>query len=114
MNTLRQCAIIFSCLSLGELVAYLTKIKFPSSLIGMLFLTFFLKIGWIKLEWVQGIADFLLKHLGLFFVPPGVALMLHFELIRAELLPIVTATLVSTILVLIITGWTYQLVRRFL
>lgn len=109
---LRQCTIIFACLALAELFVYLTGIRFPSALIGMLLLMLFLKLGWIKLEWVQGIADFLLAHLGLFFVPPGVALMLHFELIQTEFVPIVVATLVSTILVLVVTGWTHQLLRH--
>lgn len=111
---LRQCAIIFGCLAVAELIVHLTGIRFPAALIGMLLLTLLLKLGWIKLDWVKGIADFLLAHLGLFFVPPGVALMLHFELIQTEWLPIAVATLVSTLVVLAVTGWTYQLVRRWL
>ena len=109
---LRQCVIIFLCLAFGELVADLTGTKFPSSLIGMLLLAFLLTIGWIRLEWVKGISDFLLAHFGLFFVPPGVALMLYFDLIAAELLPITIATIISTLIVLAVTGWTYQLFRR--
>ena len=87
---IRQCAILFGCL------AYLTGIKLPSSIIGMLLLTLFLKLGWIKLHWVQGLSDFLVANLGFFFVPPGVALMLYFDVIAAEFWPIVTATIVST------------------
>ena len=56
---IRQCAILFGCLALGELVVFLTDIKLPSSIIGMLLLTLFLKLGWIKLQWVQGLSDFL-------------------------------------------------------
>ncbi|MCL1886911.1 MAG: CidA/LrgA family protein [Betaproteobacteria bacterium] len=112
MSVLRQCVIIFLCLAFGELIVNLTETKFPSSLIGMLLLAFLLKTGWIKLEWVKGISDFLLAHFGLFFVPPGVALMLYFDLIAAELLPITLATIISTLAVLTVTGWTYQLFRR--
>ena len=96
---IRQCAILFGCLALGELIVYLTGIKLPSSIIGMLLLTLFLKLGWIKLHWVQGMSDFLVANLGFFFIPPGVAL-------------IVIATLVSTLLVLVITGWVHQLTRK--
>ena len=109
---LRQCTLIFACLALGELIVYLTDIRFPAALIGMLLLTAFLKVGWIKLEWVKGVADFLVANLGLFFVPPGVALMLHFNLIAAEWLAIVFATLISTVAVLAVTGWTHQWMRR--
>ena len=81
--------------------------------IGMLLLTLFLKLGWIKLQWVQGLSDFLVANLGFFFVPPGVALMLYFDVIAAEFWPIVIATIVSTALVLVVTGWVHQIVRKF-
>lgn len=61
---IRQCAILFGCLALGELVVFLTDIKLPSSIVGMLLLTLFLKLGWIKLQWVQGLSDFLVANLG--------------------------------------------------
>ena len=109
---IRQCAILFGCLALGELVVFLTDIKLPSSIVGMLLLTLFLKLGWIKLQWVQGLSDFLVANLGFFFVPPGVALMRYFAIIAAQFWPIVIASLVSTLLVLIVTGWVHQLARK--
>ena len=109
---IRQCAILFGCLALGELIVYLTGIKLPSSIIGMLLLTLFLKLGWIKLHWVQGMSDFLVANLGFFFIPPGVALMLYFDIIAAQFWPIVISNLVSTLLVLLITGWVHQLTRK--
>ena len=59
-------------------------------------------------------SDFLVANLGFFFVPPGVALMLYFDIIRAEFWPIVTATVVSTLLVLVVTGWVHQLSRKLM
>ncbi len=108
----RQCAILFGCLALGELLIWLTGIKLPSSIIGMLLLTLFLKLKWIKLEWVQGLSNFLVANLGFFFVPPGVALMLYFNVIKAQFVPILLATLISTIFVLVVTGWVHQLMRK--
>ena len=110
---IRQCSILFGCLALGELIVFLTGIKLPSSIIGMLLLTLFLKLGWIKLEWVQGLSNFLVANLGFFFVPPGVALMLYFDIIAAEFWTILIATLISTILVLVTTGWVHQLIRKY-
>ena len=89
---IRQCAILFGCLALGELVVFLTDIKLPSSIVGL--------------------SDFLVANLGFFFVPPGVALMLYFDIIAAQFWPIVIASLVSTLLVLIVTGWVHQLARK--
>jgi len=109
---IRQCFIIFGCLALGELIVWLTGITIPSSIIGMLLLAAMLQLKVIKLEWVKGMSDFLISNLGFFFVPPGVALMLYFDIIQAEFLPIVVATVVSTILVLIVTGWTHQIFKK--
>ena len=89
---IRQCTIIFGCLAVGELIVWLTGISIPSSIIGMLLLTALLQMKVVKLEWVKGMSDFLISNLGFFFVPPGVALMLYFDIIKAELLPIVLAT----------------------
>ena len=41
-----------------------------------------------------------------------VALMLYFDIIAAEFWPIVTASLISTLLVLVVTGWVHQLTRK--
>ena len=78
----------------------------------MLLLTLLLKLKWIKLDWVQGLSNFLVANLGFFFVPPGVALMLHFDIIKSEWIAIVVATVASTIIVLIVTGRVHQLMRK--
>ena len=108
----RQGFILFGCLASGELIVRLKGVKLPASIIGMLILTLLLKLKVIKLEWVRGLTDFLIANLGFFFVPPGVALMLYFDLIKAEILPIALATLLSTIIVLLITGQTHQTVSK--
>ncbi|MCD8318305.1 MAG: CidA/LrgA family protein [Paraprevotella sp.] len=108
----KQCTFIFGCLALGDLVVWATGVKLPGSVIGMLLLTLFLQLGWVKLRWVKGFSDFLVSNMGFFFVPPGVALMPYFDVIAKEFWPIFIATVVSTVLVLVVTGHVHQLVRR--
>lgn len=114
----KQFFVIFGCLALGEIIVWATGIKLPSSIIGMLLLASFLKMKWVKLEWVEKISEFLLANLGFFFVPPGVAIMLYLDVIQKELLPITMATVISTVLVLVVTGHMHQFVvkaeRKFL
>ena len=114
----KQFFVIFGCLALGEIIVWATGIKLPSSIIGMLLLASFLKMKWVKLEWVEKISEFLLANLGFFFVPPGVAIMLYLDVIQKELLPIAMATVISTVLVLVVTGHMHQFVvkaeRKFL
>lgn len=110
----RQLAIIIGCLAVGEFITWLTGISVPSSIIGMLLLTFLLKVKVIKLKWVETISNFLVKNMGFFFVPPGVALMLYFDIIGKEIVPIVLATTLSTMLVLVVTGWTHIMTRKII
>jgi holin-like protein len=111
---IRSCLIIFGCLAAGELLIWLTGIHLPSSILGMLLLTLLLKLGWVREQWVAALTKVLIANLGFFFIPASVALMLYLDLIAAQWLPIVGATVVSTVLVLIVTGRTHQLVRHLL
>ena len=107
-----QFFVIFGCLALGEFVVWATGIKLPSSIIGMLFLTFFLKVGWVKLSWIEKLSQLLIANLGFFFVPPGVALILYLDVIQREWFPILMATVVSTVLVLVVTGQMHQMIIK--
>ena len=86
--------------------------RMAAQLIDWLLLAAVLQMKAIKVEWVKGMSDFLISNMGFFFVPPGVALMLYLDVIKAEFVPIVVATVVSTVLVLIVTGWTHQGFKR--
>lgn len=109
---IKQCFILLSCLALGHLIVWAVGVNFPGSIVGMLLMAAGLQMGVIKLDSVKGISDVLISNMSLFFVPNGVGLMLYFDIIKAEFWPIVVATIVSTIVVFVATGWCYQLVRR--
>lgn len=108
-----QLLIIFLFLSLGELVVWLTGVPVPSSIIGLLLLTAALQLKIVKLRQVEGVADFLVKNLGFFFVPAGIGVMVHLDLIAQQWMPIVVASVVSIVVVLVVTGWVHQICRRY-
>lgn len=95
-----------------ELIVWLTGITVPSSIIGMLLLTLSLKLGFLKLGHVEKVADFLVHNLGFFFVPAGVGLMGCLDLLAAEWIPIVGSVVVSTAVIMAVTGHVHQYVRR--
>lgn len=109
-----QCAVLFAFLALGELTVWLTGVPVPSSIIGMLFLAASLKAGWVRLESVDKVADFLVRNLGFFFVQAGVGVMRCFGIIRDQWIPIVGATIISTFIIIAVTGWIHQFIRRSL
>ena len=97
---------------LGEGLSSLLSLPIPGNVIGMALLLLTLASGWVKLEWLQEAADLLLSYMALFFVPAGVGVMLYFDLIGREWLPIVAATIISTFVVMAVTGWIETLLDR--
>jgi holin-like protein len=94
---------------LGEGIALLSQLPIPGNVIGMALLLLALVSGWVRLEQLQQAAELLLENLAMLFVPAGVGVMLYFELIARQWLPILVATVVSTLVVMAVTGWTEQL-----
>jgi holin-like protein len=96
--------IIFLFLFLGDSISYFAKIPIPGNVIGMILLTVSLKIGLIKLESIKPSADILVKNMAFLFVPPGVGIMVYFDLIKTEFVAIVASYLFSTFAVLFAVG----------
>ncbi len=108
----KQFGILFGCLAVGELIALIPGLHIPGSILGMLILTFLLQRGIVRPQSISQICRFLISNMGFFFVPPGVALMLYFDIIAEEWLPITVATVASTLLVLIATGRLHQFLHN--
>lgn len=104
----KQFAIIFGCLAAGELLALIPGVSIPGSILGMLLLTLLLDRKIVNPTTIKPICRFLISNMAFFFIPPGVALMLYFDLIKAQWLPISVATVVSIAAVLIVTGRLHQ------
>jgi holin-like protein len=112
MKLLRQLAWVFLILLVGEGIRVATGISIPSTVIGMVLLFLLLVTGVLKLEQIADFSKFLLDHLAFLFVPAGVGLMTQFDVIKEAWLPILGIILISTVLVMGVTGWTIQLMKR--
>lgn len=112
MGLIRSLAIIFGCLWVGEAVTHFSGISLPGSIIGLLLLTLLLELKVVKAEWLEATAGVLIKYMGFFFIPPGVGLISYFGLIRAQWCPILVSSVVSTLLVLAATAFTFKLFQR--
>ena len=100
----RGFAILLVMQFFGEVISRGLGIPIPGNVLGMGLLLLALAVGIIRVEWVQEAADLLLSHLALFFVPAGVGVMVYFDLIAREWFPIVVATVLSTFVVMAVTG----------
>ncbi len=93
----------------GELCSRLLELPIPGNVIGMAMLLAALSMGLVKEESFRDAGELLLKYMSLFFVPAGVAVMLYFDLIAKDWLPILVGMVVSTFVVMAVAGWIEQL-----
>ncbi|WP_312654275.1 CidA/LrgA family protein [Proteiniclasticum sp.] len=111
MKVLRQFGTILIILLAGEGIRMSTGISIPGTVIGMVILFILLMTKVIKLENIEMISKFLLDHLAFLFVPAGVGLISSLDVIGSAWLPIMMIVIISTVLVVGVTGWTVQLLK---
>lgn len=103
---------ILACWLVGNGLSLLTGNYISGNIIGMILLFIALSLGWIRAEQVRPAAKFLLGSMALFFVPYGVGLMDSYRVILDNLTAVVVASVVSTVIVLVVCGWTYQSLNK--
>ncbi len=107
-STLPQIGILLGFWLAGEVLTYLLNSSIPGSIVGMILLTLSFEFKFIKLQQVEKSADFLIRNMAFFFIPPGVGLMVNLDLIANNAFAIIIATISSSILVLVITALVAQ------
>ena len=104
MKYLKQISIIFGITMLGELLKQILPFPVPSGVYGLFLLLFGLCSGIIKLEHVEQTGNLLLDLMPLMFVPVSVGLLNSFEELKAVMVPLIVISVVSTIVVMTVTG----------
>jgi len=98
--------IIFGCLFVGNQIQSILSISIPGSIIGMLLLFVLLMLGIFKVEWVQSGATLFIRHMMFLFVPISVGLMVHFDTLITNALPILASVVGGSFIVMITLGFT--------
>jgi holin-like protein len=96
----------------GEALVRIIGVPVPGNVVGMVLLAVALRRGWIAFDTVRPASDVLLRNLALFFVPPGVGLMLFFDLLADEWVAIVVANVVGLMAVLVVVGLVQERLER--
>lgn len=114
MKIFREFLIILVLYFIGELIAKTLNIPIPGNIIAMILLFLSLCTGVIKVEKVDTISNFFLDHLAFFFIPAGVGLMNSFGSIKSSAIQIVIICIVTTIIVMAVTGIVVQFTSNML
>lgn len=112
MKYIRQFSIILSISFLAELMEELIPIPVAASIYGLVLMLLGLMTGFIKLEMVEGAADFLVEIMPVLFIPPTVGIMASAEALKQMLIPLCVISVVSTFLIMIATGRVAQAIIR--
>ncbi len=96
--------IIMVCEVAGDLLHDLLNLPVPGSVIGMVLLLVGLIVNGGLPEELDRAASGILSYLPMMFVPAGVGIMVHFDLLRAEWPAIVAALVMSSLIALVVTG----------
>ncbi|EXG86941.1 putative effector of murein hydrolase LrgA [Clostridium sp. ASBs410] len=109
MKYIRQFTIILFISLAGEIIHLLVPLPVPASIYGLLIMLIGLRKKWIPLEAVEDVSIFLIDIMPLMFIPAAVGLLDSWGILRPILVPFLVITLLSTIIVMVITGKVTQL-----
>lgn len=90
-----------------------THFPVPANLLGLVVLLLLIFAKLIKPDWVRQGATWLLAEMLLFFVPAVMAIIKYPHLVRDSGLRIITVIFLSTLCVIVTTGWIVDKLHRF-
>lgn len=113
MKYLKQFMIILSISLIGEILHAILPLPIPASIYGIILLFVLLVSGRLSLDQVKETGKFLVEIMPVMFIPAAVGLMESWDVIRPSWLTYILVTMISTILVMGISGVvTQQIIRR--
>ena len=104
--------VILAISFVGEVLKYMIPLPIPASIYGLVILFVALETGLIRLSAVKDTAKFLIEIMPLMFIPAGVGLLDSWGVLQPVILPVAVITIVSTIIVMGVSGVVTQAVIR--
>ena len=112
MRYLKQFTIILTISLLGEVLHYFIPLPVPASIYGLLLMLAALMTGVVKRDSVRETGAFLVEIMPVMFIPAAVGLLETWGVLRPVWLPVAVITVVSTVLVMGVSGLVTQFVIR--
>ena len=113
MKHVRQFCMILLFSFIGEFFRMVIPLPVPASVYGLVLLLAALLTGIVKLDQVEGAADFLIEIMPVMFIPAAVGLLNACDVLRPVVVPVVVVTVATTVLVMGVTGQVTQRVIRW-
>jgi holin-like protein len=105
--------LILICQLVGEFAVSTINAPFPGPVVGMILLFAFLLFNGEVPEKLGNVSNSLLNNLSLLFVPAGVGVMVHVNLLGADLWPLSVAMVASTLLTIAVTALVMVILNKY-
>lgn len=112
MKYVKQFGIILFISFLGEVLYYVIPLPVPASIYGIILMFAGLLTGLIPYESVRDTGHFLVEIMPLMFIPAAVGLISTWSLIQSSWLAYVAVTVLTTIIVMAVSGLVTQMMIR--
>ena len=104
MKYIKESAIIFGITMIGEFLNAILPLPVPAGVYGLFLLLILLCTGLLKLEDIEATGNFLLDIMPILFIPASVGLIESYDEMKAILVPLIVTCLISTLVVMGVTG----------
>jgi holin-like protein len=112
MKYIRQFTLILIVTFLGESLKIILPFQIPASVYGLILMLIALQLRIIKIDQVKDTGSFLIEIMPLMFVPAAVGLMVSWVELESVLVPVLAITLISTVIVMVVSGKTTQIILK--
>jgi len=112
MKYVRQFGIILSITFIGEILKYIIPLPIPASIYGLILMLLILKSKIISLDQVKETGTFLIEIMPLMFIPAAVGLLVSWESLKDIFIPVIIITILTTVIVMTVTGKVTQLMIK--
>lgn len=114
MKYIKESAIIFGITMIGEFLNKLLPLPVPAGVYGLFLLLLLLCTKVLKLEAIEATGNFLLDTMPIMFIPASVGLIDSYDAMKAILIPLIVTCLISTVVVMGVTGKVTEFMVKFL
>lgn len=112
MKILKQFLILIGLLFIGEVLQKVFPLPVPATIYALLILLILLKSNYLLVDSLKELSEFLLNHLSLLFIAPTVSIIQHYQKLADFILPTFFMIVISTLIVLAISGLITQKVME--
>ena len=110
MRFMKEFGIILAVTFVGEVLKKLIPLPIPASIYGLVLMLVVLRTNVIPLESVQKTGKFMIEIMPMMFIPAAVGLLDSWDAIKNIFVPVIIITIVSTIVVMAVTGRATQII----